>query len=54
MQGFRENYQRIPEEVLKNDYQNLPDDQKEVLAIMAEQNLERSKTLWDELKVFLL
>jgi hypothetical protein len=54
MQGFCDNYQRIPEEILKNDYQNLPDDQKQVLAIMAEQNLECLKTLWDELKVFLL
>jgi hypothetical protein len=45
MQGFRENYQQIPEEILKNDYQNLPDDQKQVLAIMAKQNLECLKTL---------
>jgi hypothetical protein len=33
MQGFCENYQQIPEETLKNDYQNLPDDQKQVLEI---------------------
>jgi hypothetical protein len=53
-QGFCENYQQIPEETLKNDYENLPQDQKDVLAIMAEQNFQRSKTLLDELKVFLL
>jgi hypothetical protein len=40
--------------MLKDDYENLPQDQKDDLTIMAEQNFECLKTLWDELKVFLL
>ena len=51
---FRECPGYIKEERLKQDYTNLPQDEKDAFETLAERDLIRSRTLWDELKNLLL
>ena len=51
---FRETFERIPGATLKAEYNQLTNNQKNIYEIMAQQNIARSRTIWDELKNFLL
>lgn len=53
-QDFRETHQRIPGDILKREFEQLTQEQKDAYGVLAERDYERSKTLWDELKDFLL
>ena len=47
---FRETTEKIPEVILKAEYESLPDNDKYAHSIMAQCDLERAEFLWDELK----
>ena len=51
---FREDPGHLDEIALKDQYKNLPLAEKEVFEILAERDLMRAETLWDELKGHLL
>ncbi len=54
MREFRETSAKIPHATLKAEFDALTPDQKEAYEILAQADLERSRTLWDELTDFLL
>ena len=51
---FRDSTETIPLEELREEFDSLEESEKNDLKILAERDLERSRTLWDELKEFLL
>lgn len=53
-QEFRETNDKIPQRVLRQEYEQLAEEQKIAYSVIAERELERAKTLWDELTDFLL
>lgn len=53
-QEFRESTERINEEEYKKGYDDLPDDQKRSYEVLAEQHLDRSRHIWEDLKDILI
>ena len=51
---YRDCNQKIPYTALQEEFENLPEDDKESYEIIARRHFDRSQTLWDELKVLLL
>ena len=51
---FREFTDKIPHNALREEFNNLPGDEKHAYDIIAERDLKRSEHLWDELKEILL
>ena len=47
---WRETTEKIPNNILVDEFQSLSDDEKEAYRLMAERDLERSTCLWDEIK----
>ena len=45
---------QIPHHTIKQDFNSLTDDEKDAYAVLAERDLVRSRTLWNELVEFLL
>ena len=54
MQEFREDYEKIPHHIIKEEFELLTEDQKDAYAVLAKRDLVRSRTLWNELVEFLL
>ena len=51
---FRDSVQRLPESEYQSGFASLPDDQKESYEVLAQEYLERSRFLWEDLKALLL
>ena len=51
---FRETSSRLPHDVLKEEYENLPQSERDAYEIIAERDRNRARFLWDELKQLLL
>ena len=51
---FRETNDRIPNEILRNEWDNLTETQKSAYTELANQDCIRARSLWDELKDFLV
>ena len=51
---FRETNERIPNAILRNEWDNLTDAQRKVYEDLAAQDCIRAQSLWDELKDFLV
>ena len=54
LREWRETTENIPYDILRNDFNSKSDSEKQAYEIMAERDLERSKSLWDEVKTILL
>ena len=50
MAQFRETLERIPDEIQKNEFSNLPDKELRVYEIIAKHNCDCPVYLWDKLK----
>ena len=48
--SWRETTEKIPNDILVQEYQSLSDNEKHAYELMAERDLERSTSLWDEIK----
>lgn len=51
---YRETGSRISEEIYREGFDNLNEDQKESFGILAEHQLDKSRTLWDDLVLIVL